>query len=236
MYIYHHPEPTPHRSAVQYPPPAVSPPIFSAGPPSPDPPLQWRPPLGRWATWPPNECLEASAPPWLLSAFLNGRNERKFEQQPKNAKNAKFKKKCVLKTQDVFVGVFLLLEIPFPYERMDDCPTIGSLTTQATCCEFMVLVRRLVQFCLASVKGFFLASSSLSLYLQSMFVSSFKPTILNGHVWVHQHLQSDFNLPFLHLWNLRNCVSMAWFRNPEGLFGHGSETRKVYLDVRNNFL
>lgn len=101
---------------------------------------------------------------------------------------------------------------------MDDCPTIGLLTTRYLSL-FMLVVRRLMQFCLVSVKCFIPAYCSVS--VSSMFVSSCKPTILNGHMWVQSPTPAipTLILPCLHLWNLRNCSSMACLRNPEGLFG-----------------
>lgn len=104
---------------------------------------------------------------------------------------------------------------------MDDCPTLGSLTTLATCREFTVVVCRLVQFCFASVKGYFPANSSVHV----CFI--FQP---NTTEWsCVGSITNTFNptliLPCLHLWNLRNCGSMPCLRNPESCF-----------DVRNNIL
>ena len=99
---------------------------------------------------------------------------------------------------------------------MDDCLTIGSLTTQAACRDSWWLfegVRRLVQFCLASVKSYFPANSSVHVCFifqanntewSCMGSNTCNPTLL---------------LPCLHLWNLRNCGSMACLRNLEGLVG-----------------
>ena len=94
----------------------------------------------------------------------------------------------------IFWLVFLLLDFVF-------LPKNGWLSynwfTDYTSClsRFMVVVRRLVQFCFASVKGYFPANSSVSVHLRPCLFH-----LETQHYWMvlcgfhHQHLQSDFNL------------------------------------------
>ena len=91
----------------------------------------------------------------------------------------------------------------------------------------MVVVRRLVQFCFASVKGYFPANSSVSVYLRPcLFHLSSQQYWMVIFRFHHQHLQSDFNLAIV-------FISGTW---GTAVPWHVSETWKVYLDVRNNIL
>lgn len=142
--------------------------------------------------------------PMASQPFFLAKRE-KFEQQQKKGRNVKMRWKTTM-----FWLVFLLLDFVF-------LPKNGWLSynwfTDYTRClsRFMVVVRRLVQFCLASVKSYFPANSSVHVCFifqanntewSCMGSNTCNPTLL---------------LPRLHLWNLRNCGSMACLRNLEGL-------------------